>query len=102
MTDIYVQYTCARFVDALKAEKALPGQKGGSVKAYRPLGELERTITALKQVIEKLQAENQRLKGSRSDSIVSRTVTSERLRVILNIGYEMHWIVKLYEIIVTV
>ncbi|ODN05415.1 hypothetical protein Ocin01_01256, partial [Orchesella cincta] len=72
-----------KIVDALKTEK-LPGRPG-SVKsvAQRPLGELERTISALKQVIDKLQVENQKLKGSRGDMMggsVPRAISSERLK----------------------
>jgi len=72
-----------KIVDAMKAEKSLPGHKSASFKslAHKPLGELERTISALKQVIDKLQAENKRLKTSRSDtSTIPRAISSERLK----------------------
>lgn len=73
-----------RIVDALKIDKTLPGQKQSSTRSNKPLGELERTITALKQVIEKLQTENKKLK-TRTDmgggSSITKTASTERLRV---------------------
>ena len=60
-------YYTYRLVEVLKCEK--PSSSKGrhddetrSAKTSRSLGELERTISALKSVIEKLQDENKRLK----------------------------------------
>lgn len=71
-----------RIVDALKAEKPFAGQKYSSMKSCKPLSELERTITALKQVIDKLQQENKKLKiRTDSNAPTGRVAASERLRV---------------------
>jgi predicted RNase H-like nuclease (RuvC/YqgF family) len=53
-------------VEVLKAEKPRNDERSAGTSnktsSQRSLGELERTISALKSVIEKLQTENKRLK----------------------------------------
>jgi len=68
-------------VDALKAEKPMDQSSGAAGKAnahsQKSLSELEKTINALKTVIDKLQTENKRLKSKPPSTAGS----SEKLKV---------------------
>jgi len=63
-------------------------KSGASIKSpshcsssKKSLGELERTISALKQVIDKLQSENKRLKVKPSGGPHGVLVSNDRLKV---------------------
>lgn len=78
-----------RLVEALKAENPHPSHHQsaqGQSNSQKSLSELEKTINALKLVIEKLQTENKRLKTKPTIGL-QPTASSERLKV----GYNICW-----------
>jgi hypothetical protein len=68
-------------IDALKTEKPVPGENAAAAdkRSQKSLNEFEKTITALKQVIEKLQLENKKLKHRPPSGTTS--ASSEKLKV---------------------
>jgi hypothetical protein len=76
-------YFVYRLVDALKAEKPITSLANASYRtnSQKSLGELEKTINALKVVIDKLQSENKKLKSKPHSGTLPPTASSERLKV---------------------
>ncbi|KDR21646.1 Centrosomal protein of 290 kDa [Zootermopsis nevadensis] len=72
------------YVSLLKTENAEhgggAGDKDAEHKSLKSVAEMERTVIAMKRVVEKLQRENRRLMSGRKDTVIERESSADKLR----------------------